>query len=127
MRVFLTGATGFIGGHALRLLLAHGHDLICLIRPGGDTAALPTHPALRLVHGEWTAPESWLAHVPGHDAVINAVGIIRETPHTSFAAVHTALRPIGTVEHAHQLVVIHQGETDEAARGEVLVAEQWVL
>ena len=29
MRIFLTGATGFIGGHALRLLLARGHDVTC--------------------------------------------------------------------------------------------------
>ena len=90
MRIFLTGATGFIGGHALRLLLARGHNVTCLVRPGNNAASLPAHPALRLVHGEWTAPTTWLAHVPGHGAVVNAVGIIRETPRASFAAVHTA-------------------------------------
>ena len=47
-------------------------------------------PGVRAVVGEWTAPEGWLGTVAGHDAVVNTVGIIRETPGASFAAVHTA-------------------------------------
>jgi NADH dehydrogenase len=39
MRIFLTGATGFIGGHILRALLAHGHQVTCLVRPGPRTPA----------------------------------------------------------------------------------------
>ena len=32
MKVFLTGATGFIGAYVLRELLSQGHDLLCLKR-----------------------------------------------------------------------------------------------
>lgn len=87
MRVFLAGATGFIGGHLLRELLARGHEVTCLVRP---VARCAQRPGVRIIRGEWTAPEGWLGAVAGHEAVVNAVGIIRETPGASFAAVHTS-------------------------------------
>jgi nucleoside-diphosphate-sugar epimerase len=36
MRVLLTGATGFIGSYALRRLLAAGHQVAVLVRPGSN-------------------------------------------------------------------------------------------
>ena len=89
MRVFLTGATGFIGGHILRALVNRGHAVTCLAR-GSAAAAINAMalPGVIVVSGEFTAPASYLHHVAGHDVVINAVGIIRETPHASFDAVH---------------------------------------
>ena len=33
MRVFITGASGFLGSHVVDLLAAHGHDLKLLLRP----------------------------------------------------------------------------------------------
>jgi NADH dehydrogenase len=87
-RVFLTGATGFIGGHLLAKLAGRGHRVTCLVR-----AASPGRAALvgadRVVVAEWTAPATWSSAVAGHDAVVNAVGIIRERPGASFGAVHT--------------------------------------
>jgi uncharacterized protein YbjT (DUF2867 family) len=102
MRVFLTGATGFIGGHILRALAERGHAVTCLARSQGarQIEAL-AWPQVRTVVGEFTQPESWLQHVPGHDVVINAVGIIRETPGSSFDAVH-AQAPIALFEAARK-------------------------
>lgn len=51
MTIFITGATGFIGRHVLAALLADGHHVIALARPGSD-AKLPPHSHLRLVRGE---------------------------------------------------------------------------
>ncbi len=87
MRVFLAGATGFIGGHLLRALLGRGHEVTCLVR---SAARLPGHQGVRTVVGERAVPEGWVGAVAGHEAVVNAVGIIRETPTATFAAVHTA-------------------------------------
>jgi len=44
MKVFLTGATGFIGGNLVRTLLNDGHEVRAMIRPGSDqrnVAGLP--------------------------------------------------------------------------------------
>jgi uncharacterized protein YbjT (DUF2867 family)/uncharacterized membrane protein YphA (DoxX/SURF4 family) len=100
MRIFLTGATGFIGGHLVRRLAERGHTVTCLVRPRAVPAltalALPGATALA---GEFTRPETWLDAVPGHDVVVNAVGIIRETPGSSFDAVHTRA-PVALFEAA---------------------------
>ena len=39
-RVFITGATGFIGSAITRALLADGHDVVALVEPGAKRAAL---------------------------------------------------------------------------------------
>ena len=36
MKVFVTGATGFIGSYLVKELLRQGHDLLCLKRPSSD-------------------------------------------------------------------------------------------
>ncbi len=36
MRVFLTGATGFVGGFILSELLSKGHSVTCLVREGSQ-------------------------------------------------------------------------------------------
>ena len=36
MKVFLTGATGFVGHEVVRQLIAKGHTPHCLVRPGSE-------------------------------------------------------------------------------------------
>lgn len=89
MRILITGATGFIGGALARALLAQGHTLVCAVR----------HPqALDLGGGAWsglqadlaTVPSAqwWHAHLQGIDAVVNAVGILRESRGQRFDDLH---------------------------------------
>ena len=97
MKIFLTGATGFIGGHVLHALCRQGHTVTCLVRRGKRGASgwqetlsrLQARSGVRVVEGEWTQPVQWLATVAGHEAVVNTIGIIRERPGASFEAVHT--------------------------------------
>ncbi len=100
MRVFLTGATGFIGGHLLSALSERSHQVTCLVRGRSvrqiDALALP---GVTPVAGEFTAPASYLRQVPDHEVVVNTVGIIRETPKARFDAVHTQA-PIALFEAA---------------------------
>jgi NADH dehydrogenase len=89
LRVFLTGATGFIGGYLLRALADHGHRVTCLVRPGRRLPEEFCRPNVRTVEAEFTRPETWRQHVAGHEAVVNTVGILRERHGATYAAVHT--------------------------------------
>ncbi|OAI54005.1 hypothetical protein AYO44_03740 [Planctomycetaceae bacterium SCGC AG-212-F19] len=100
MRVFLAGATGFIGQHLLRGLAERGHAVTCLARGAGAASIRAMAlPGVGVLEGEFTLPESYHAHLAGHDVVINAVGIIRETVRSRFDIVHTQA-PIALFEAA---------------------------
>ncbi len=77
MKVFLTGGTGFVGQEILRQLLAAGHQVRALVRPGSN---LEHSPAVETVSGDVTEPQSLQGALAGCDAVIHLVGIIREFP-----------------------------------------------
>lgn len=90
MRIFLTGATGFIGGHVLHALLAAGHTVTCLARGTGATRLRHAgYPGVAVAEAPFQAATDWPALVAGHDAVVNCVGIIRETAGGSFEEIHT--------------------------------------
>lgn len=82
MRILITGATGFIGHTLAAALEQRGHAVVRASRnagPGGvraDFAAVPSR--------GW-----WQAHLAGVDAVVNAVGILREQGAQTFRALHT--------------------------------------
>ena len=76
-RVFVTGGTGFVGGHVVRALLAHGFMVRCLVRPGSERR-LPELPSIDRVPGDVLRPEGLATAAAGCDAVVHLVGIIRE-------------------------------------------------
>lgn len=72
MKVFITGATGFIGSSLARRLLAAGHEVLGSAR-GAPPAALD-HPRGRFVAADTTRPGAWQELVAGCDAVFNLAG-----------------------------------------------------
>lgn len=88
MRILLTGASGFVGARLLRALLDDGHHLVCAVR----TPRASGDPRLRYVQADFagdTGQAVWLARLHGIDAVINTVGVFRESGRQTFAAIHT--------------------------------------
>jgi len=89
MKVFVTGATGFVGQALCAELLRSGHQVDCLVRPGSEKhlAGLPT---LTPKVGDLFAPAALAQQMQGCDAVIHLVGIIREFParQITFARLH---------------------------------------
>ena len=74
MRVLICGGTGFLGKYIVSALTQLGHDPVVRSRH--------TSPALDF--GKCITPESWLEHLQGIGAVINAVQrrghfVIRQT------------------------------------------------
>ncbi|MGZ4970654.1 MAG: SDR family oxidoreductase [Methylobacter sp.] len=89
MNILLTGATGFIGQHLLRGLLAENHQVIvCCRRPEPLLRQFPALKTLALDFEAATDINDWLPHLRHIDVVINAVGIIKETRLSSFDKLH---------------------------------------
>ena len=60
MRIFLTGATGYIGAALARRLSGDGHEVVALTRDAKKTARLSEHGLTPLV-GDLNTPSSWRA------------------------------------------------------------------
>jgi uncharacterized protein YbjT (DUF2867 family) len=92
MRILLTGASGFIGQHLLQALLAEGHHVVCAVRTPQLVADPGADPRLSYVHADFandTEQSVWLARLSGIEAVINTVGIFRESGAQTFERLHT--------------------------------------
>jgi nucleoside-diphosphate-sugar epimerase len=70
MRVFLTGATGFIGSHVLPELLARGHQVLGLTRSNAGARQLEAAGA-EVHRGDLNQPETLASGVAVADAVIH--------------------------------------------------------
>ncbi|RYY69363.1 MAG: NAD-dependent epimerase/dehydratase family protein, partial [Comamonadaceae bacterium] len=89
MRVLLTGATGLIGGSIAQALLRDGHEVVCALRDPGRLAI--AHPRCTAFAADLASVPSaawWQPRLAGIDAVVNAVGILREQGTQTFDALH---------------------------------------
>jgi dihydroflavonol-4-reductase len=70
MRAFITGASGFIGGHVVRRVVENGHEPVCLARPTSDTAGLEEK-GVDLITGDVADRASLIEGMAGCDWVVN--------------------------------------------------------
>ncbi|HEX7114442.1 MAG TPA: NAD(P)H-binding protein [Steroidobacter sp.] len=84
MVVLLTGATGFIGRHLSGALKAAGHVVIEARRGAVEGPGVVQADFTRDV-----SPGQWVKKLDGVEAVINAVGILRERGEQTFERIHT--------------------------------------
>ncbi len=84
-RILVTGASGFIGGTLVRALQARGDTVVRVLRHPPTDARDVLQADFAAVPGrDW-----WQPRLAGIDAVVNAVGILREDRQRSFRALHT--------------------------------------
>lgn len=76
MKVFITGATGFVGGHVARELAARGADLRLLVRPASNLTNLEGLGA-ETVTGDLLQPDSLGGAMRGCDAVLHVAADYR--------------------------------------------------
>ena len=75
MRLFITGATGFVGAHVAQLAEAQGAELRLLARATSNTSRLPK--GADVVVGDLRSPEGFAAALRGCDAVIHVAADYR--------------------------------------------------
>jgi uncharacterized protein YbjT (DUF2867 family) len=85
MQILLTGATGFIGRHIATRLRADGHTVHEGVSPRHGAARSGQVP---MDFARDTAVEAWLPRLTGIDAVVNAVGVLRDSPARPIDALH---------------------------------------
>jgi nucleoside-diphosphate-sugar epimerase len=87
----ITGATGFIGGRLARRLIAHGHRVICLVRPNSNADSLRSIGA-QLVWGDIADRASVARALAGVEicTVFHAAGCVRVSRRAEFTRVNAA-------------------------------------
>ena len=80
MRVFVTGAAGYVGTAVVKELLERGHEAICLVRDKALQLDCADDPRVEVVRGDLLNPGTYREALADADAVIHLVGIIREKP-----------------------------------------------
>jgi uncharacterized protein YbjT (DUF2867 family) len=86
MRILLCGASGFIGHNLAQTLSEAGHEVIAATSGRRDTGKPQIGPVVD--YNQDTTPDVWLPRVRGMDVVINAVGVLRETPTRHIVPTH---------------------------------------
>ena len=74
MRIFITGATGFIGKTLVKKLAGSGHEVRCLVRPTSQVDAL-RKAGFQLITGNVSEPESLRLGMSGCDWVIHLANL----------------------------------------------------
>lgn len=89
-RVFVTGATGFVGRSVIQALRSDGYVVRCLVRRGSERD-LRGLEAVERVEGDILVRRGLEEGMAGCQAVVHLVGIIRERPAvaSTFEMVHT--------------------------------------
>lgn len=85
MKVFVIGANGRTGREIVELARARGHQITAFVRSPETLAQVP---ATRVVRGDPQVADSIAQALPGHDAVLSAIGPhLRDAfrPHTLLA------------------------------------------
>ena len=74
MKVFVTGATGFVGKSIVRRLLADGYEVTALLLPAEPS--LFDNEGVKIVRGDITEPLSLKGKMTGSDAIIHLAGAV---------------------------------------------------
>ncbi len=76
-KIFITGATGFVGSEILKLIASENYEIFALVR---DESKLLKNEKIIPVKGDVLKPETYGDCLKGCDILINLIGIIREFP-----------------------------------------------
>jgi 2-alkyl-3-oxoalkanoate reductase len=88
MKVLVTGASGFLGGHVAERLAARGDHVRAMVRKTSKRDHLVKLRDVELFEGALEEPERAAAAVDGVDAIVHAAGLVKARDTDEFFAVN---------------------------------------
>lgn len=85
-KLFVAGATGFVGSHISKKLVAHGHSVLALAHKRSDEVLKGA--AVERREGNILDLNSLRSAAKGAEAIVNAVGIIKKAKGKTFDGIH---------------------------------------
>lgn len=135
-RVFVTGATGYLGSRLIPRLAAGGHRVRALVRPA-SRAKLPAFaaPQCEIVEGDALDASSYAEAVHGCDTLVHLVGVAHPSParasefvSVDLASIEAAVTAAGQARVRHLVYVsvaqpapLMRAYVDARRRGERLI------
>lgn len=103
MNILICGASGFVGRHLAQSLQSAGHEIFRAVRKPQGACDI----AADFRNG--TGKTEWLPKLKGMDAVINAVGILRDSPGNPMQRLHhdTPLALFGACKETGVKRIVH--------------------
>jgi uncharacterized protein YbjT (DUF2867 family) len=92
LKVLVTGAAGFLGGHLVDMLVEQGNDVRAMVRPIEDANYLRTLKNVEIVHGDLTDVKSLKDAVRGAQRIYN---VAAKTGPWGLEEVHRAINVRG--------------------------------
>ena len=114
MRIFLTGATGYIGGEVATALRGAGHEIAALVRPDSDTGNLRELGAV-LFSGDLNSLPSLRQQLENYDAFVHIAASATDRQETDRVAVETFAAIDRPFIYTSGVWVL--GNTDSASEG----------
>jgi dihydroflavonol-4-reductase len=110
MRTLVIGASGHLGSHLVRILLAGGHGVRALIRPTSSRTAL-LHPELEIVLGDILDPPTLASALRGIDWVFHLAAPTTVEPNLVHTVVHGTANVVNEAVRAGVARLIYTSST----------------
>jgi nucleoside-diphosphate-sugar epimerase len=126
MRVFLTGASGYIGTEVARALRAHGHEVAGLVRPESESSSL-RQMGVTLVAGDLASLPALAGDgaLDGFDAFVHTAQSRTDTVSLDRAAVESFLGRDAYLLYTSGVWVLGNGTADESTEPRPLPLVAW--
>lgn len=89
MKVFLTGASGFIGGHLAKQLVNENHEVIAAVRKSTDKSKIPG--GCKVVTVDFFSVSDFSKHLTGVEVIFHLAGAVKASSSEEFDIINAGI------------------------------------